>query len=107
MFQFMVIVSIVFTVYKIIKEKNMPKAPKGTRFDWDRYNEDIKSGMTCMEQLKKTEHGDYYTTNPLHEKKEIIPKVVDMVRYQHDKELYGEEIAETFRKNGSYMHVRK
>ena len=91
---------------EIIKEKTEPVAPKGTRFDWDAYWADVEKGMPAMEQVRKRQRGGYMTTKPLPEPKKVIPKVVDMKRYQHDKELYGEAIAEAWRKNGSYMYIR-
>ena len=62
--------------------------------------------MPAMEQVRKRQRGGYMTAEPLHEPKEVIPKVVDMKRYEHDKKLYGEAIAEVWRKNGSYMYLR-
>lgn len=96
----------ILSAKEIIKEKTEPVAPKGTRFDWDAYWADVEKGMPAMEQVRKRQCGGYMTTKPLPELKEVIPKVVDMKRYQHDKELYGETIAEAWRKNGSYMYIR-
>ena len=98
--------SVIFAIYEIIKEKTEPVAPKGTRFDCDAYWADIDNGMSAMEQVRKRQRGGYMTTKPLSESIEIIPKVVDMKRYQHDKKLYGEAIAEVNRKNGLYMFVK-
>lgn len=96
----------VFAAREIIKEKTEPVAPKGTRFDWDAYWDDVKNGIPAMEQVKKRQSGGYTTTKPLPEPKEVIPKVVDMKRYEHDKKLYGEAITEVNRKYGMYMFVK-
>lgn len=96
-----------FTAKEIIKEKTEPVAPPNTRFDWDAYWADVENGMPAMEQVRKRQRGGYMTTKTLPEPKEVIPKVVDMKRYQHDKALYGEAIAEVNRKNGMYMYIRK
>lgn len=96
----------IFSAKEIIKEKTEPVAPKGTRFDWDAYWKDIKNGMSCTEQVRKRQRGEYMTTKPLPAPKEVIPKVVDIKRYNHDKEVYGEAIAEVWRKCGSYMSIK-
>lgn len=114
MFDILKIIHILCTANEYIKEKTEPVAPKGTRFDWDAYWKDVKNGMTCMEQVKKRQNGDYMTINPLPQKP-IIPKwyevptdtVIDTKRYEHDKELYGEEIVEVWRKHGSYRYVKE
>jgi len=98
--------SALFLGVQIIKEKTEPVVPKGTRFDWDAYWADVEKGMPAMEQVRKRQRGGYMTTKPLPEPKEVIPKVVDMKRYQHDKELYGEAIAEVNRKCGMYMFIK-
>lgn len=106
MFNWFTALAIGFAAKEIIKEKTEPVAPKGTRFDWDAYWEDVKNGTSCMEQVRKCEHGGYMTTKSLPKPKEIIPKVVDVKRYQHDKQLYGETTAEMWRICGYYMTVR-
>lgn len=98
--------SALFLGVQVVKEKTEPVAPKGTRFDWDAYWADVENGMPAMEQVRKRQRGGYMTTKPLPEPKEVIPKVVDMKRYQHDKKLYGEAIAEVNRKNGMYMFIK-
>ena len=95
-----------FATVEAIKEKTEPVAPKGTRFDWDAYWDDVENGMPAMEQVRKRQRGGYMTTKPLPEPNEVIPKVVDMKRYQYDKALYGEAIAEVNRKCGMYMFVK-
>ena len=95
-----------FAAKEVIKEKIEPIAPKGTRFDWDAYWSDIENGMSTIEQVKKRQSGGYMTTKPLHKPQEVIPKVVDIKRYQYDKELYGEAIAEVNRKCGVYMFIK-
>lgn len=96
----------VFAAREVVKEKTEPVAPKGTRFDWDAYWADVENGMPAMEQVRKRQRGGYMTTKPLPEPQEIIPKVVDIKRYNHDKALYGEAIAEVNRKCGMYMYVK-
>lgn len=96
----------IFAAREVIKEKTEPVAPKGTRFDWDAYWADVENGMSAAEQVKKRQSGGYMTTKPLPEPVEVIPKVVDMKRYQHDKKVYGEAIAEVNRKCGMYMYVK-
>lgn len=95
-----------FAAREVIKEKTEPVAPKGTRFDWDTYWTDVENGMPAMEQVRKRQSGGYMTTKPLSQPVEVIPKVVDMKRYQHDKKMYGEAIAEVNRKCGMYMYVK-
>lgn len=102
----MTIFSTLYLSGQAIKEKTEPVAPKGTRFDWDAYWADVENGMPAMEQVRKRQRGGYMTTKTLPEPKEVIPKVVDMKRYQHDKALYGEAITEVNRKNGMYMYIR-
>ena len=96
----------ILTAKEIIKEKTEPVAPKGTRFDWDAYWADVEKGIPAMEQVRKCQRCGYMTTKPLPEPKEVIPKVVDMKRYEHDKKLYGEAIAEVNRKSGMYMFIK-
>ena len=98
--------SALFLGVQVVKEKTEPVVPKGTRFDWDVYWADVEKGMPAMEQIRKRQRGGYMTTKPLPEPKEVIPKVVDMKRYQHDKKLYGEAIAEVDRKCGMYMFIK-
>ena len=100
------ILSVLYLVSQFLKEKCEKLAPKGTRFDWDAYWKDVENGMPAMEQVRKRQRGGYMTTEPLPEPKEIIPKVVDMKRYQHDKKRYGEAIAEVNRKCGMYMFTK-
>lgn len=96
----------IFAASEVIKEKTEPVASKGTRFDWDAYWADVEKGIPAMEQVRKCQRCGYMTTKPLPEPKEVIPKVVDMKRYEHDKKLYGEAIAEVNRKSGMYMYVK-
>ena len=94
-----------FAAREVVKERCEPVAPQGTRFDWDAYWADVESGMPAIVQVRKRQSGGYMTTEPLPKPMEIVPNVVDMKRYQHDKALYGEAIAEVNRKNGMYMFV--
>jgi hypothetical protein len=109
MFGLLSVVSMILTTKEIIKEKTEPVAPKGTRFDWDAYWEDIRNGMTIMEQIKKRERGGYLATKPTPPQWHDLPldAVVDTERYKHDKELYGENIVENWRKCGRYRYKKK
>lgn len=97
-----------FAAKEIIEEKTEKPAPKGTRFDWDAYWEDVRNGMTSVEQIKKRQRGGYLTTKPKSPEWHELPMdtVVDTKRYEHDKVTYGENIAETWRKNGSYRYTK-
>ena len=63
------IIAIIFAIKQILKETFEKPAPKGTRFDWDVYWEDVNNGMSSMEQVRKRQRGGYMTTEPLPEKK--------------------------------------
>ena len=103
------VIATLFAGKQLIKEKMEKPTPKGTRFDWDAYYKDIENGMTTMEQIKKRQNGGYNTTKPAEPKWYELPidTVVDTKRYEHDKAKYGEEMAEMWRKNGSYRTIRK
>lgn len=109
MFGLLSVVSMILTTKEIIKEKTEPIPPKGTRFDWEAYWEDIKNGMSTTEQIKKRERGGYMTTKPAPPKIYDLPldAIVDEARYKHDKETYGETITENWRKNGHYRYTKK
>lgn len=101
------VVSSVLTVKTVVKEKLEPVTPANTHFDWDAYWKDVRNGIGAMEQVKKRERGDYYTTKPLPKQEELIEGVVDMEKYQHELSIYGEEIVETWRRNGRYKYFHK
>lgn len=106
---FGLLTAIVLTAKEIIKEKTEPVVPKGTRFDWDAYWKDVEDGMSTIEQIEKRKRGDYMTTKPAAPKWYELPMdtVVDIKRYEHDKEIYGERMTESWRKNGQYRQVKK
>ena len=106
MLSWFTVFAIIFAVIEVIKEKCEPVAPKGTRFDWDAYWADIDNGMSAMKQVRKRQRGGYMTTEPLPKPVEVIPNVIDMKRYQHDKKVYGELLTEVNRKNGMYMFIK-
>lgn len=106
MLSWFTVFAIIFAVIEVIKEKCEPVAPKGTRFDWDAYWADIDNGMSDMEQVRKRQRGGYMTTEQLPKPVEVIPNVIDMKRYQHDKKVYGELLTEVNRKNGMYMFIK-
>ena len=62
MFSLLSIISTLFTVKELIKEKTEPVVPEGTYFDWDAYWDDIKNGMSTVEQIKKRQRGGYMVT---------------------------------------------
>lgn len=68
MFDLLLIVSSIFTIKELIKGKTEPVATANMRFDWDAYWEDIRNGISAMDQLKKRKSGGYYTTKPLPKK---------------------------------------
>ena len=108
MFGLLGFVSILFAIKEVVKEKTEPVVPKGTRFDWDAYYKDIENGISAMEQVRKRQRGGYMTTKPATPKWYELPldTVVDTKRYKHDKEVYGEHIAESWRKNGQYRQIK-
>ena len=106
MFNLFFALATVFAAKEVIKEKIEPIASKETRFDWEAYWTDVENGISAMEQVRKRQRGEYMTTKQIPVPKEIIPKVIDMKRYQNDKQLYGETTAEMWRKCGFYMTVR-
>jgi hypothetical protein len=91
----------------MIKEACEPVAPKNTRFDYDAYNEDIRNGITSKKQLEKIKRGEYNTTMPRKEKPDSIYGLVDIKRYNRDKEKFGKDIAEQWRRCGFYMYIEK
>ena len=103
------ILSILFSAKEIVKEAVEKPAPQGTRFDWDAYWEDVRNGMTSVEQIKKRQRGGYLTTKPKPPEWYELPldTVVDTERYENDKKQYGESVAEQWRKTGSYRQIRK
>lgn len=63
------IVSVIYTLYLLTKEALEKPAPKERRFDWDAYWKDIENGIEPMEQVRKRQRGEYYTTKPLPDRK--------------------------------------
>lgn len=96
------ITAILYTIYQLCKEKTEKPLPKNSRFDWDKYREDISNGVTATELLNREKKGAYWTTEPEKER----PELYDMERYEHDKEKYGVGHAEYLRKLGSYKYKR-
>jgi hypothetical protein len=103
------ILSSICTAKEYSKEKAEKPAPKGTRFDWDAYYKDIENGINVMDQVHKCERGEYYTTKPADPKWWELPidTVVDVERYEHDRKTYGEDLANMYKKIGSYRQIRK
>lgn len=94
------------TIKEVVQEKAEPVAPKDIRFNWSMYWDDVDKGMSATEQINKRQSGGYMTTAPLPISSPAIHGVVDVKRYQHDKRVYGDAIAEMNRQNGSYKYVR-
>lgn len=103
MWGFLALVSLAIVGIQFVKEKAAPAAPKGQRYDWDAYWEDVGNGMPIEEQIKKSKRGGYNTTEPKKEWYELpIETVVDQDRYEFDKEKFGDWYVEMNRKKGSY-----
>lgn len=98
--------AILYCLGEWIKEKTEPTTPANVRFDWDAYRKDIENGIGAMEQIKKRERGDYYTTKPLTHG-ENLEDVLDVERYRHDLKVFGESLTEGWRKNGMYKYIKK
>lgn len=103
------IIATIFTVKDLIKETTEKPAPKGTRFDWDLYWEDIENGVNNREIIKRRGNGYYNTTKPAPPKWYEVPidTVLDVKRYEYDKQHYSESIVESWRKNGYYRFIKK
>ena len=101
------LISTLFVAKKIVSEALEKPVPKGTRFDWDAYYEDIKNGMDHKTQLKKRQRGGYNTTKP------AVPvpdkpteDIVDIARYAYDLKTHGAYYVELGRSIGSYRTVK-
>ena len=55
---------ILYSIVQSIKESTEKPVPQETYFDWDAYWEDVRNGMTSVEQIKKRKSGGYLTTIP-------------------------------------------
>lgn len=62
MFNLFGLVCILYSAVQIIKEAFEKPIPKEAKFDWDAYYEDIRNGMTTMQQIEKRKKGEYLTT---------------------------------------------
>ncbi|MBR5604256.1 MAG: hypothetical protein IKW51_08655 [Bacteroidales bacterium] len=102
MFYFIVVIGLIFSVKEIIAEK-LEKTLVNTHFNWNEYWKDIRYGMTTEQQLKKRQSGGYTTTSLCSSNHKNI---FDHERYNYDKKLYGETIAEIWKKNGSYDFIK-
>lgn len=93
------VIGLIFTAKEIFAEKSERKL-YNTCFDWDEYWKDVRCGMTTEQQIKKRRNGGYTTTSPCFSN----PRKSDFdhARYEHDKALYGEAVAEMWKQNGSY-----
>ena len=83
--------------------------PKGYVFDIVKSAQDLGSGISKWEYLRRKNRGDYWITyEEYYERthpKEVIPGVVDIDRYNHDKEKYGEFFAEHRRQCSDYKRI--
>lgn len=99
MFDFVAVIGLLFSAKEIITEKS-ERTLHNTHFNWDEYWKDVRCGMTTEQQLKKRQSGGYTTTSSCfsnHKK-----NAFDHKRYNHDKALYGEAVAEMWKQNGLY-----
>lgn len=69
-----------FVAKEAIQETLEPVAPPEQHFDWDAYFDDINSGITPMEQVRKRQRGGYNTCEP-------IPAQKTLRDYQYEKYL--------------------
>lgn len=99
MFDVVGIIGLLFSAKEIIQEK-LERPQHNIYFNWDEYWKDVRCGMTTEQQLKKRQSGGYTTTSPCFSNRE--KNAFDHARYNHDKELYGEAVAEIWKNNGSY-----
>ena len=108
MFGLLTFISSIFTAKDYVKEKIEKPVPSGTRFDWDSYWNDVGK-LTTQEQIKKRQRGGYNTITPSPKKWYDMPydALVDVERYENDKKIMGEKLAEQFRKDGMYRTIRK
>ena len=65
------ILSVSYTIYKLIKEMLEKPKPSNIVFDWDAYWKDIENGMSTKEQIKKRKNGGYDVIEPLPKNKNI------------------------------------
>lgn len=83
--------------------------PKGYVFDTVKSIQDLASGISKWEYLRRKNRGDYWITQEEYDErihpKEVIPGVVDIDRYNHDKEKYGEFFAEHRRQCSDYKCI--
>ena len=91
------VVVLILAIIRLIKEACEKPAPKGQRFDWDAYWKDIEDGIDIEEQLKRRKRGYYLTTEPIND-------LVDIERYEHDKDVYGEDVANKWKVYGYYRY---
>lgn len=98
-----IILSLLHITSGVLRDKFESDATVNQRFDSDVYWQDVEKGIRTVEQLKKRQSGAYLTTKP----QPKSASTFDSERYEHDKALYGEEIARIWKKNGSYNYIRK
>lgn len=66
LFTFIIIALLYYKAMTIGKNRNKNKKYYGT--DWNAYERDIRNGIDCVTQLKKSERGDYWITDCQHDK---------------------------------------
>lgn len=108
MFDGLSILGAILGITQVFKEIAEPTLPANARFDYEAEQRDIENGISFKDRMRKHERGEYMTTKPKPKEWYELPMdtVVDIKRYQHDKEVYGEAIAEIWKKQGSYRVIR-
>ena len=97
--------AILYVIYQIIKEKTEKPMPPGARIDHDKVTKDVLNGVSLSERKRRLRCGEYWTFEPKYIPQ--IDEVVDVERYEYDKERYGKAHAEYRRKSGQYRYKRE
>ena len=113
-FFFELIGFIVILIFALVPGLIEKPCPKGYVHNDLKAAKDLASGISKWEYLRRKNRGDYWITNKEYMEqftpKEVIPGVVDIDRYNYDKEKYGklehgDLILERRVKFGSYRHI--
>lgn len=99
MFNLFALVNSLFVTKEVVKETLEPVAPPEQRFDWDAYYNDINSGITPIEQVRKRQRGGYNTCESVSSKKTLYDFQYE--KYLKDKADYP-EYAEAKNQMGAY-----
>ena len=102
------LLAVIWLLYQLFSQK---PCPPGSRFDFEKSEEDFASGIGVQEWERRKRKGYYYSTPEemarRQEEKEVIPGVVDIKRYEYDKKLWGIEETERRRAEGRYLYEIK